>query len=106
MWSKKRLSLTESTRIRPKPSNPDAFWTIHARSPSKTVKLRRFLDHPRAEPVENSETQTHFGPLPPRFAVEPAGAGAPKAQRAGVRPHWGRQQGIGVGNVACLSALG
>ena len=81
---------SESDRIRP--------------DPAKTVKPRRFLDHSRAEPVENSETQTHFGPLPPRFAVEPAGAGAPKAQRAGVRPHWGRQRGvpsrIGVGKRA------
>ena len=40
MWSKKRLSPTESTRIRPKPSNPDAFRTT------------RPPDHP---------TQTHFG---------------------------------------------
>ena len=31
-------------------------------NPAKTVKLRRFLDHPRAGPSENSETQTHFGP--------------------------------------------
>ena len=76
MWSKKRLSLAESTRIRPKPSNPDAFRTTPARSPPKTARLRRILDHP------------------PRFAVEPAGAGAPEAQRAGVRPHWGRQEGI------------
>ena len=74
--------------------------------PAKTVKPRRFLDHSRAEPIENSVTQTHFGPPPPRFAVEPAGVGAPKAQRAGGRPHWGRQKGIGVGNVACLPALG
>ena len=74
--------------------------------PAKTVKPRRISDHSRAEPVENSETQTHFGPPAPSFAVEPAGAGAPKAQRAGVRPHWGGQEGIGVGNVACLSALG
>ena len=42
---------SESHRIRP--------------NPAKTVKPRRFLDHPRAEPFENSETQTHFGPLPP-----------------------------------------
>ena len=99
MWSKKRLSLTESTRIRPKPSNPDAFRTTPARSPSKTARLRRISDHPRAEPTENSETQTRFGPPPPRFAVEPAGAGAPKAQRAGVRPHWGRLRCIGVGKL-------
>ena len=99
MWSKKRLSLTESTRIRPKPSNPDAFRTTPARSPPKTARLRRISDHPRAEPTENSETQTRFGPLPPRFAVEPAGAGAPKAQRAGVRPHWGRLRCIGAGKL-------
>ena len=106
MWSKMRLSLTESARIQPKPSNPDAFRTTPARSPPKTAKLRRILDHPRAEPVENSETQTRFGSPPPRFAVEPAGAGALKAQRAGVRPHWGRLRCIGVGNVACLPVLG
>ena len=32
--------------------------------PAKTVKPRRISDHSRAEPAENSETQTHFGPLP------------------------------------------
>ena len=72
MWSKMRLSLTESARIRPKPSNPDAFWTTHARSPSKTAKPRRILDHSR--------------PPPPEVAVRPAEAWVPKAQRAGRAP--------------------
>ena len=61
-WSETRLSLgrirglsgcvvrnaSESARIRP--------------DPAKTVELRRILDHPRVEPSEKSETQTHFGP--------------------------------------------
>ena len=85
--------------------NASESHRIHP-DPAKTVKPRRISDHSRAEPAENSETQTHFGPLPPRFAVEPAGAGAPKAQRAGVRPHWGTLRCIGVGNVARLPALG
>ena len=49
MWSKMRLSLTESARIRPRPSSPDAFWTTPARSPSKTAKPRRISDHPRPD---------------------------------------------------------
>ena len=61
-WSEMRLSLgrirglsgcvvqnaSESARIR--------------LNPAKSVELRRILDHPRAGPSENSETQTHFGP--------------------------------------------
>ena len=39
---------SESARIRP--------------DPAQIAKLRRILDHPRAGPPENSETQTHFGP--------------------------------------------
>ena len=72
MWSKKRLSVTESTRIRPKPPNPDAFRTTHARSPPKTAKPRRISDHPR--------------PPPPGFPAKPTEAGAPKAQQAGFAP--------------------
>ena len=80
--SKKRLSLgrgwglgghvvqkaSESGRIRP--------------DPAKIVELRRILDHSRAEPAENSETQTYFGPPPTGFAVEPAEAGAPWGRSA------------------------
>ena len=50
MWSKKRLSPTESTRIRPKPSNPDAFRTTHARNPPNTAKPRRISDHQTTRP--------------------------------------------------------
>ena len=45
MWSKMRLSLPESTRIRPKPSNSDAFWTSPTRSRPDAAKPRRILDH-------------------------------------------------------------
>ena len=100
MWSQKRLSLTESTRIQAKRSNPDAFGpptrgahvgglsgkplrrfrTTHARSPPKTEGPRRVLD--RAHPDSQWES---------------AGAGVSKAQWACARPYWGRLRCIGAG---------
>ena len=41
---------SESARIRP--------------DPAQIAKLRRILDHPRADPSERGVTQTHFGPQP------------------------------------------
>ena len=67
MWSKKRLSPTESTRIRPKPSNPDAFRTTHARSPPNTAKPRRILDHQTTRPLDHEQrTTTAHGSQPYR----------------------------------------
>ena len=67
MWSKKRLSPTESTRIRPKPPNPDAFRTTHARSPPKTAKPRRILDHQTTRPLDHEQrTTTAHGSQPYR----------------------------------------
>ena len=66
-WSKKRLSPTESTRIRPKPSNPDAFRTTHARSPPNTAKPRRILDHQTTRPLDHEQrTTTAHGSQPYR----------------------------------------
>ena len=86
-WSEIRLSFglekglgghvvrnaSESARIHP--------------DPAKTVELRRISDQPRAEPSENDETQTRFGPahpLPPGFTAEPARE-APEGRRTGRR---------------------
>ena len=99
MWSKKRLSLTESTRIRPKPSNPDAFRTTPARSPSKTARLRRILDPPRPDsqwsPQEPGRRK-RSGRACARIGV---GYGALGQATWRAFPHWGRQEGIGVGKL-------
>ena len=44
-WSKKRLSLREFARIRPKPSNSDGFWTTPPQCRPDAAKPRRILDH-------------------------------------------------------------
>ena len=61
-WSETRLSLG---RIRGLSGRLVQNASESARirlNPAKSVELRRILDHPRAGPSENSETQTHFGP--------------------------------------------
>ena len=99
MWSKKRLSLTESTRIQPKPSNPDAFRTTHVRSPPKTARLRRILDHSRPDsqwsPQEPGRRK-RSGRACARIGV---GYGALGQATWRAFPHWGRQEGIGVGKL-------
>ena len=85
---------SESDRIRP--------------DPAKTVKPRRISDHSRAEPVENSETQTHFGPptcgahrktaKPRRVLDRPRPDSQWSPQELGRRKHSGRACArIGVG---------
>ena len=86
-WSEIRLSLglgnglgghvvqnaSESARIHP--------------DPAKTVELRRISDQPRAEPSENGETQTHFGPARTRDATSRfAPMGAPMPGGCAERP--------------------
>lgn len=86
-WSEIRLSLgLENGLGGHAVQNASESAQIHP-DPAKTVELRRISDQPRAEPSENDETQTHFGPahpLPPGFTAEPA-RGAPEARRTGRR---------------------
>ena len=114
-WSEMRLSLGRERGLGGHVvQKASECHRIHP-NPAKTIKPRRILDHSRAEPAENSETQTRFGPPTPtatripgearrsRSTESAAGGLCPFARRPGNPSpgpdgsHRGGQSSIGVG---------
>ena len=63
-WSKRRLSLGRIRGLSGRLVQNASESARNRLDLAKTAKLRRILDHPRADPSERGVTQTHFGPQP------------------------------------------
>ena len=81
-WSEMRLSLGRIQGFSGRLVQNAPESARNRLDPTKTVKLRRILDHPRAGPSENSETQTHFGPPHPLDHPAPGELGHVPQQHA------------------------
>ena len=63
-WSKRRLSLGRIRGLSGRLVQNTSESARNRLDLAKTAKLRRILDHPRADPSERGVTQTRFGPQP------------------------------------------